>query len=123
MRWDDLVERDGLYFKKFTDIRFTGKVSGKKQGKMKDGILEGEWVNYFENGQFRYKGSYKNGLREGEWIFYHDNGQLYGKGSYKSGKKEGEWVDYRKDGTVDSERSGTFKNGERVSEKNNSEME
>jgi antitoxin component YwqK of YwqJK toxin-antitoxin module len=92
MRWDDLVERDGLYFKKFTDTRFTGKVSGKKQGKMKYGILEGERVNYFENGQLRYKGSYKNGLREGEW------------------------VDYRKDGTVNSERSGTFKNGKTASD-------
>jgi antitoxin component YwqK of YwqJK toxin-antitoxin module len=116
VRWDGLVGRDGLYFKKFTDTRFTGKVRGKKQGKMKDGILEGERVNYFENGQLRYKGSYKNGLREGEWTFYHDNGQLYGKGSYKNGKKEGEWVDYRKDGTVNSERSGTFKNGKTASD-------
>jgi antitoxin component YwqK of YwqJK toxin-antitoxin module len=64
----------------------------------------------------RYKGSYKNGLRESEWTFYHDNGQLYGKGSYKNGKKEGEWIDYRKDGTVNSERSGTFKNGKKVSD-------
>ena len=116
VRWDDLVERDGLYFNKFTDTRFTGKVSGKKQGEMKDGILEREWVNYFGNGQLRYKGSYKNGLREGEWIFYHDNGQLYGKGSYKNGEKEDKWVDYRKDGTINSERSGTFKNGRKVSD-------
>ena len=92
MRWDDLVERDGLYFNKFTDTRFTGKVSGKKQGEIKDGILEGEWVNYF------------------------GNGQLYGKGSYKNGEKEDEWVDYRKDGTINSERSGTFKNGRKVSD-------
>ena len=26
--WDDLVERDELYYKKFTDVPFTGKVSG-----------------------------------------------------------------------------------------------
>lgn len=116
MRWDDLVARDGVYYKKFTDTRFTGKVSGEKQGKMKDGVLEGQWVNYFVNGQLRYKGSYKNGKREDEWIFYHDNGQVYGKGSYKNGKKEDEWVDYRRDGAVDSERSGTFKNGKKVSD-------
>ena len=25
---DDLVERDGLYYKKFTDVPFTGEISG-----------------------------------------------------------------------------------------------
>ena len=28
----DLVERNGLYYEKFTDIPFTGKVTGKEQG-------------------------------------------------------------------------------------------
>jgi len=37
---DDLVLReiDGLYFKKFTEVPFTGKVTGKEQGSVKDGI-------------------------------------------------------------------------------------
>ena len=26
---DDLVERDGLHYKKFTDVPFTGKTTGK----------------------------------------------------------------------------------------------
>jgi hypothetical protein len=40
---EDLVERDGLYYKKFTDTPFTGKVSGlvAGSGEMKDGIKEG----------------------------------------------------------------------------------
>ena len=29
---DDLVERDGLYYKKFTNVPFTGDVTGKSQG-------------------------------------------------------------------------------------------
>ena len=33
----DLVQRDGLHYKKFTDVPFTGKVTGKEQGKLKDG--------------------------------------------------------------------------------------
>ena len=28
---DDLVERDGLYYKKFTNVPFTGDVTGKSQ--------------------------------------------------------------------------------------------
>jgi hypothetical protein len=32
--WDDLVENpsDGLYYKKFTDVPFTGEVTGQEQG-------------------------------------------------------------------------------------------
>ena len=95
---------------------FTGKARRENQEEWRGGVRVGKWVHYFENGQLRYKGSYKNGKRESEWTFYHDNGQLYGKGSYKNGKKEGEWVDYRKDGTVNSGRSGIFKNGKKVSD-------
>ena len=35
--WDDLVERDGLFYKKFTDVPFTGEVTGQKQGRLKNG--------------------------------------------------------------------------------------
>jgi antitoxin component YwqK of YwqJK toxin-antitoxin module len=71
---------------------FTGKVRRENQEEWRGGVRVGKWVHYFENGQLRYKGSYKNG------------------------KKEGEWIDYRKHGTVNSERSGTFKNGKKVSD-------
>ena len=30
VEWKDLVITDGLHFKKFTDIPFTGKVTGKE---------------------------------------------------------------------------------------------
>jgi len=90
--WNDLKERDDIYYKKFSDTPFTGKVSGENQGKMKNGEYEGDWVKYF------------------------DNGQLWSKGSYKNRKKEGDWVSYYDDGTVNSERSGTYKNGKKISD-------
>ena len=65
---DDLVERDGLFYKKFTDVPFTGKITGKEQGSFKDGKEEGEWVIYWDNGQVFEKGSYKNGKQEGVWV-------------------------------------------------------
>ena len=34
---DDLVEKDGLYYEKFTDKPFTGKVTGQQQGKISKG--------------------------------------------------------------------------------------
>jgi antitoxin component YwqK of YwqJK toxin-antitoxin module len=56
---DDLVERDGLYYKKFSDVPFTGKVTGEEQGSFRNGKREGEWVWYHENGQLSRKITYK----------------------------------------------------------------
>ena len=111
---DDLVEREGIYYKKFTDIPFSGKVTGIEQGTFKNGKKEGPWVNYWDNGQLRLKGDYKNGTSDGPWVSYYGNGQLGGKGDFKDGKKEGPWVYYNEDGTVNEELTGTYKNGEKV---------
>ena len=83
----DLVERDGLYYKKVTEVPFTGKVTGLQQGRFKNGVMEGPWVTYHNNGQLEMKGDFKNGDREGLWIDYYDNGQLNKKGNYKNGVK------------------------------------
>ena len=34
---DDLVERNDIYYKKFTNFPFTGEVSGKENGKFVNG--------------------------------------------------------------------------------------
>jgi hypothetical protein len=44
---DDLVWRDGIHYKKFSDVPFTGKVTGKTQGRFRNGIKHGPWVNYY----------------------------------------------------------------------------
>jgi antitoxin component YwqK of YwqJK toxin-antitoxin module len=90
VKFEDLVERGEVYYKKFTDIPFSGTVTGNPQGKL------------------------KNGIKDGPWVSYHDNGQLWSKGTYKDGKKKGPWVDYYKDGTVDYGWTGTFKDGVKV---------
>jgi hypothetical protein len=88
---DDLVVRDGLYYKKFSEVPFSGKVTGLGNGSIKNGKREGEWVGYWDDGQLMYKGNYKNGKEEGEWVHY--------------------W-----DGRVDEANSGTFKNGVKISD-------
>ena len=89
---DDLVERESTYYKKFTDVPFTGKTEGKEQG------------------------SLKNGKNEGPWMAYWDNGQLMAKGDYKDGLREGSWVDYNKDGSVSTDATGTYKDGVKISD-------
>ena len=88
---DDLVERDGVYFKKFTEVPFTGKIT--------EGLTQG---------------SFKDGKRYGSWVDYWDNGQLMFKGTLEDGKKDGPWVGFNEDGTVWLEYTGTFKNGLKI---------
>ena len=71
---DDLVQRDGLFYKKFTNVPFTGKVTGKEQGSIIDGKKEGEWFYYWDNGNLNEKGFWKDGKLFGEWVGYHKDG-------------------------------------------------
>ena len=113
---DDLVKRNATYYKKFSDVPFTGKTEGKEQGSFKNGLREGPWVGYHENGQLDYKGDYKNGSPEGSYVNYWENGQLYYKGDYKNGRQDGSWMGYFEDGSVFTSLTGTFKDGERISD-------
>tara|TARA_Y100000588_G_scaffold191502_1_gene205482 strand:+ start:1389 stop:1682 length:294 start_codon:yes stop_codon:yes gene_type:complete len=62
---DDLVEREGLYYKKYTDVPFNGKVTGIEQGTFKNGKKEGFWIVYNRNGTVEESGTgtYKDGVR------------------------------------------------------------
>ncbi len=87
---DDLVKRKDLYYKKFTDVPFTGKIHGFKSGGFKKGKKNGEWVSYHKNGQLQYKINYKDGKPEdGPTEWYYENGQVWGKFNYKDGKLNG----------------------------------
>ena len=90
---DDLVRAEGLYWKKFIDLPFTGKLD------------EG-----------RARGAIKNGKFEGLWVMHHDNGRLWSKGAYKSRKQEGPWVAYCEDGTKAEVSSGIYRNDKKASD-------
>ena len=112
---DDLVERGDLWYKKFTDVPFTGEISGKVSGKFINGKKHGSWNSYDENGQLYIKTTYKNGIEEGPSLMYDDNGQLMSKGNVKNGKRDGLWIDYWSDGTVNNGLTGQWKNGVKIS--------
>ena len=114
VKFDDLVKRGGIYYKKFSDAPFTGKITGHIQGSFKNGKSHGPWVFHHDNGQLMDKGNYKDGKEDGPWVNYHDSGQLFYKGNYKEGKKDGPWVMYNADGTIWHNLTGTYKNGVKV---------
>ena len=90
---DDLVVRDGLYYKKFTDTPFSGDITGDITGgnvcTYKNGMKDGYWIEYWDSQELNYKGNFKNGQKDGYWINYYVNGNEWEKGNYKDGKKEG----------------------------------
>ena len=86
---ENLVRREGIYYKKFTDVPFTGEVEGSNQGKFKKGKKEGSWKIYNINGQLFFKGDFKNGKKEGSWKNFYSNGQLMVKRDYKNGRIHG----------------------------------
>ena len=103
----DLVLREGLYYEKFSNVPFTGKVTDDTRqvsvmalrflGEIKDGKREGLWVEYWMNGQLQSEGAYKDGRKEGLWVHHHANGQLDSKETWKDGKRDGPWVSLEAD--------------------------
>ena len=63
VKFEDLVYREGLYYKKFSDVPFTGKVTGNTQGVFRNGKKHGPWVSYHENGQLESKVTFLYGKR------------------------------------------------------------
>ena len=85
VKMNDLTERGGLYFKKSSEIPFTGELEGRYQGKMVNGKREGLWFTYSPNGNLWFKKIYVNGIIDGISYVYHMNGQLRSKSSYDMG--------------------------------------
>lgn len=82
VKYEDLEERNGLFFEIGTNTPFTGKcITTYPNGKLgmggfiKDGLRDGEWIWFYENGNKKRYCIYKNGLKDGPSIFYYKNGQ------------------------------------------------
>ena len=114
--YKDLVQRDGLFYKKFTDVPFTGQVTGEEKGLFKNGKKEGSFFKYYKNGQLWSKGNFQNNKKEGSWIVYFNNGQIFSKGKYKIGRPDGYWVMYDEGGTIVDAMTGMWKDGYPISD-------
>ena len=79
--FEDLVKRNNLYYKKYTDIPFTGEVTGKEVNTTK------------------FKKEHSKKVRKCKWLSFYDNGQLNQKRHYKNGKLDGLWETFEKEET------------------------
>ena len=64
----------------------------------KDGVLHGEYIEYFVNGKTKNRGKYVNNKQDGPWEEFHLNGQRAITYRYDDGKKHGYQIAYDETG-------------------------
>lgn len=103
-----------------------------------DAVRDGQWEEYYNNGQLKFEGKYQQGLGvgkhrrwyetgkllselalvkgrdEGKVISYHENGKISTQYETSNGRLEGEWREYYIDGRKKTR--ATFHNGLLVGE-------
>ena len=84
--------RKGIGYEKGASEPFTGVLVSRNQNKIIDGIffyrngrLNGDWYEYYENGQLYLTGNYVNDKIEGKSFEYYLNGKLKDERFYKNG--------------------------------------
>jgi antitoxin component YwqK of YwqJK toxin-antitoxin module len=99
----------------------------KEKFQFRKGILEGEAVAYYRDGNLRWKGHYENGCCTGKWEYWdqygnkvieanytndtltgpyfswHSNGLMREKGQFKENSRTGKWISYNETGQIVSE--------------------
>ena len=84
---DDLVLRNGSYYKKFSDTPYNRKISGEVNTSFTNGQLNGPWLKYHKNGQLFEKGAYETGKKTGFWEYFTTFGTLKTTEFWKVGVK------------------------------------
>ena len=72
----------------------------KEEGNWRDGMRNGKWKSYWDDGQLSFSGDFIDDNPNGRHTWYWDNGQIKDEGRYIMGRKDGDWIKYNYDGTV-----------------------
>lgn len=65
-----------------------------------DGKKEGNWKNFYEDGEVKSQGVYKNNRQTGEWKFFYKQGVSEQIGNFNNGYFDGEWKWFNKAGKL-----------------------
>ncbi len=109
--WFDLVKRNGVYFKKFSDVPFEGRLKYPDSGAFRRGRPEGELILHRGHNRPLQRRSYSNGRPHGLWVYYHLDGNISLKLNYKNGKRHGPYIEFDSKGQLTSK--GNYKNDKR----------
>ena len=114
---NELIKRKGLIYQGEAETPFSGAVinyffqseRAKARFHVKDGLMDGGYVSYYENGQESVRATYRAGKLHGLEETYCKNGQLGTTVEYRDGKREGPMEEFFCNGLV-ALKTG-FKNG------------
>tara|TARA_Y100001968_G_scaffold329379_1_gene378590 strand:- start:962 stop:1564 length:603 start_codon:yes stop_codon:yes gene_type:complete len=107
IQMDEVVKRDDTYYRKFSNIPFSGQIESyhpngqlKIIGDMSVGKKVGNWVEYYMNGIKKSEGQFTKGEKDGTWVHYFLNANIKEKQFYIEGNKDGLWEKFGVDGTI-----------------------
>jgi len=114
----DYNEETDVFSTPGTHTPFNGPVvshgdNGKIEliGVLKNGLRDGHWTEYNEDGTRASEGDYRNNQEVGPWKYWFENGTLQCEGSYENGYPSGIWKTYFADGKPESE--GIYRDGKK----------
>ena len=104
---DEVVKRDDTFYKKFSNIPFSGHIESyhpngqlKIIGEFSEGKKIGEWVEYYMSGVKKSEGKFANGKKDGAWVYYFLNTNMKEKQLFINGNKDGLWEKFDVNGTL-----------------------
>jgi hypothetical protein len=73
-------------------------------------------TTYFASGRIESKIEYEDGKRDGLAERWYADGTKAAEGRYEDGRMVGEWSFWNADGSLDAQRTGSYRDGERLAE-------
>jgi len=70
------------------------------EGSYEDGLRNGVWRAYFDDGSLQSEYTYNAGNRDGKCVVYHSTGQIYFEGQWENDQKTGVWTYFNEDGSI-----------------------
>ncbi len=103
---NNLIKHEGRHFKKNEYISYDGIVfdMSKETGnitlqfKMVNGLKNGFYKEWYENGKPKTIGGYLKDDSTDSWTIWYENGQKELEGNYKDGQKNGAWIQWYENG-------------------------
>ncbi len=83
-----------------TRFRFNDNYTVNAKGLVVNGKKEGRWEFYYANGQKLLEANYQNGVENGAYNSYRENGVPYFLGFYINGKRANVWEFYDEQGNL-----------------------
>jgi antitoxin component YwqK of YwqJK toxin-antitoxin module len=86
------------------------------QGNYVKGKAHGLQIEWYPGASKKSEIVYENGVQNGRVAYYFPDGKMQMQGSMLQGKRDGAWTYNKPDGTRDPERSGTYKDDQKIAD-------